>query len=231
MFARDGFFVILFTLFFSFIIVFAGLLIGNAISWLFYLAALFLIVFTLYFFRDPDRTTPEGENLLISPADGKVIIVKEAVENTYLKGVARQVSIFLSPLDVHVNRNPVNGLLEYVKYIPGKYLVAWHEKSSELNERAEFGVLHNNHTRIFYKQIAGFVARRIVFHVKQGNQLVAGKRFGMMKFGSRMDILVPSNVKLNIEVDDRVVAGETVIGTIEDVSAIQNPKKETPETS
>ncbi|MEX0773343.1 MAG: phosphatidylserine decarboxylase family protein [Balneolales bacterium] len=216
MFAKDGFFVIVFTLFIALIVVFIGLWIGNTVSWLFYLAAIGMIVFTLYFFRDPERSTPESKNKLISPADGKVILVEEVLENTYIKGPATQVSIFLSPLDVHVNRNPVNGLLEYVKYIPGKYLVAWHEKSSELNERAEFGVLHNNNTKIFYKQIAGFIARRIVFHVKEGDEVVAGKRFGMMKFGSRMDILVPANVKFNIKIDDIVVAGETVIGTIEE---------------
>lgn len=214
MFARDGFFVIIFTLFISMIVVFIGIWIGNSVSWLLYLAAIAMIVFTLYFFRDPERDTPDSTNRIVSPADGKVIIIKEVLENTYLKGPATQVSIFLSPLDVHVNRNPVDGLLEYVKYIPGKYLVAWHEKSSELNERAEFGVLHNHRTKIFYKQIAGFVARRIVFHVKKGEHLSAGKRFGMMKFGSRMDIMVPANVKFNIKLGDKVIAGETVIGTI-----------------
>ncbi|MEX0686024.1 MAG: phosphatidylserine decarboxylase family protein [Balneolales bacterium] len=216
MFARDGFFVILFTLFVALLLTLMGIWIGNAVSWLFYLAALLLIGFTLYFFRDPERNTPLAEDKLISPADGKVILIKDIIENTYIQGPATQVSIFLSPLDVHVNRNPVSGLLEYAKYIPGKYLVAWHEKSSELNERAEFGVLHNNKTKIFYKQIAGFIARRIVFHIKEGDQLIAGKRFGMMKFGSRMDIMVPANVKFNIKVNDRVVAGETVIATIED---------------
>ncbi|MEX0780670.1 MAG: phosphatidylserine decarboxylase family protein [Balneolales bacterium] len=216
MFARDGFFVILFTLFVALIVVFIGLWIGNTVSVLFYLVAITMIAFTLYFFRDPERSTPDSKYRLISPADGKVILIQDVIENTYIKGPATQLSIFLSPLDVHVNRNPVDGILEYVKYIPGKYLVAWHEKSSELNERAEFGVLHNNKTKIFYKQIAGFIARRIVFHVKEGDGVMAGKRFGMMKFGSRMDIIVPGNVKFNVEIDDRVVAGETVLGTIDE---------------
>ncbi len=168
----------------------------------------------IYFFRDPERVTPEGDNLIISPADGVVVVVKEYEEGIYLKEKATQVSIFLSPLDVHVNRNPISGKLEYLKYHPGKYLMAWNEHASELNERADFGVLHGSGTKLFFKQITGFLARRIVYHIKAGDDLKAGERFGMMKFGSRMDIIVPDNVRIDVKEGDRTVAGESIIGEI-----------------
>ncbi len=168
----------------------------------------------IYFFRDPERTAPEGDNLIISPADGVVLLVKEYDEQTYIKQKSTQITIFLSPLDVHVNRNPVSGLLEYLKYKPGKFLMAWNEHASEQNERADFGVLHPSGTKIFFKQITGFLARRIVYHIKEGDQLIAGERFGMMKFGSRMDIIVPGNVEIKVQEGDRTVAGESIIGVI-----------------
>lgn len=168
----------------------------------------------IYFFRDPERTAPEGESLVISPADGKVVLIKEIEEDVYLKGKATQVSIFLSPLNVHVNRNPVSGKLEYLKYHPGKYLMAWDENASELNERADFGVLHSSGTKLFFKQITGFLARRIVYHIKEGDDLVAGNRFGMMKFGSRMDVIVPANVQIDVKVGDRTWAGQSILGKI-----------------
>jgi phosphatidylserine decarboxylase len=168
----------------------------------------------IYFFRDPDRTIPEGENLVISPADGKVVFVKEIEEGVYLKGKATQISIFLSPLNVHVNRNPVSGSLEYLKYHPGEYLMAWTEHASELNERADFGVLHPSNTKIFFRQITGFLARRIVYNINEGDTLKAGERFGIMKFGSRMDVVVPENVEVKVQPGDTTVAGESVIGVI-----------------
>ncbi len=168
----------------------------------------------IYFFRDPERETPSGDNLIISPADGVVVLIKEYEEDVYLKQKATQVSIFLSPLDVHVNRNPISGKLEYLKYHPGKYLMAWNEHASDLNERADFGVLHASGTKLFFKQITGFLARRIVYHIKEGDDLTAGDRFGMMKFGSRMDIIVPENVRIDVKEGDRTVAGESIIGEI-----------------
>tara|TARA_R110000868_G_scaffold396971_2_gene669422 strand:+ start:1093 stop:1743 length:651 start_codon:yes stop_codon:yes gene_type:complete len=178
--------------------------------------AVFLILWgiVIYFFRDPDRVTPEGENLIISPADGKVVLIKEIEEDVYLNTKAIQVSIFLSPLNVHVNRNPISGKLEYLKYHPGKYLMAWDENASIENERADFGVMHSSGTKIFFKQITGFLARRIVYHIKEGDDLVAGDRFGMMKFGSRMDIIVPSNVEIHVKVGDRTWAGQSILGEI-----------------
>lgn len=178
--------------------------------------AVFFVMWAIviYFFRDPERTPPEGEQLIISPADGKVVLIKKIQEDVYLKTQATQVSIFLSPLDVHVNRNPITGVLEYLKYHPGKYLMAWDENASDLNERADFGVKHPSGTKIFFKQITGFLARRIVYHIKEGDQLKAGERFGMMKFGSRMDIIVPDNVEIKVKEGDRTWAGQSVLAVI-----------------
>jgi len=185
--------------------------------WVAYLIEVVFIVLwgiVIYFFRDPERISPNGENLVISPADGKVVLIKEIQQDVYLIASATQISIFLSPLDVHVNRNPISGKLEYLKYHPGKYLMAWGENASQLNERADFGVLHASGTKLFFKQITGFLARRIVYHIKEGDALKAGERFGMMKFGSRMDIMVPKNVQIKVKVGDRTWAGESILGTI-----------------
>lgn len=173
-----------------------------------------LVGLILNFFRDPDRNIPEGDDLVLAPADGNVVLIKEVEEESYLQGKAIQISIFLSVLDVHVNRNPISGTLEYLKYQPGIYLVAWHDDASELNERADFGVRHPSGVKIFYRQITGFLARRIVYNVEEGDELAAGKRFGMMKFGSRMDVLVPPDTKINVKEGDSTVAGETVMGRL-----------------
>lgn len=172
--------------------------------------AIFAMV--IYFFRDPERVTPEDDQLMISPADGKVIEVIEVEESRYLKQKVKQISIFLSPLNVHVNRVPASGKIEYAEYFPGKYLVAWHPKSSEENERAEFGLMHPSGMRILFRQITGFLARRIVYSLEEGQMVYAGDRFGMMKFGSRMDILVPLDFEFTVKPDQMVVAGETILG-------------------
>lgn len=181
-----------------------------------YIAAGAACGLVFYFFRDPDRVSPEGEHLILSPADGVIVLIKEYEETAYLKEKATQISIFLSPLNVHVNRVPVSGKLEYLKYHPGKYLMAWNEHSSELNERADFGVRHSSGIKIFFKQITGFMARRIVYHIKEGDELAAGSRFGIMKFGSRMDVIVPAGVKIFAKEGDKTKAGVTVLGEIED---------------
>lgn len=168
----------------------------------------------LYFFRDPDRPVSATETHIVSPADGKVVLIQEVDEPEYIQGRATQISIFLSPLDVHVNRVPFSGNLEYVKYYPGQYLMAWEDHASELNERAHFGVKHSSGNKMMFKQITGFLARRIVYHIKEGDTLKAGERFGIMKFGSRMDILLPLDFKINVKKGDRTIAGESIIGEI-----------------
>jgi phosphatidylserine decarboxylase len=169
-----------------------------------------LLIFTVYFFRDPDRITPKGENLIISPADGKVIQIKDVYEDKYLKTDCTQISIFMSPLNVHVNRVAIDGTVEYFEHIPGKYMVAFAEKSSTLNERTLIGI-NNGKQKLLFKQIAGFIARRIVADLKVGMKVKAGERFGMIKFGSRVDVLIPKKSAIRIKLNENVRAGETIL--------------------
>jgi phosphatidylserine decarboxylase len=171
--------------------------------------ALFLL-FSINFFRDPDRTPPAGDNVVVSPADGKVLFVKEVEDNKFINGKAKQVSIFMSPLDVHVNRIPVSGKVEYLKYYPGDYIAAFEDKASEVNERAEFGIMCK-YGKVFFTQVAGFVARRIIYEIKTGDSVNIGNRFGMIKFGSRVDVVVPFEWQEKVGKDVRVKAGETIL--------------------
>jgi phosphatidylserine decarboxylase len=214
MLAKEGFTTIIVVFVFSIFVGYGASFGPTWLSYIIYAALVVLCGLTLYFFRDPDRITPEDEKLVISPADGTVVLIQEVDEPEYLKGKATQVSIFLSPLNVHVNRNPVSGDLEYLRYYPGKYLMAWEDHASELNERAHFGVKHPSGTKIMFKQITGFLARRIEYRLNEGDKIVAGKRFGIMKFGSRMDLLFPDNVEVKVKKGDKTVAGESIIGEI-----------------
>ena len=176
--------------------------------------------FTGWFFRDPVRTPPPASaHLLLAPADGKVVEVVEEHEPLYLNGPCRRVSIFLSPLNVHVNRIPADGVIEFDRYVPGDYLVAWHPKASEKNERSQLGLRHPSGQKVLFKQIAGAVARRIEYHVRVGDRVTAGQRFGIVKFGSRMDVLVAPEVEISARVGDVVTAGQTVIGHLAPVAA------------
>lgn len=212
-FAKDGVPVIIAVLFLALVVVFAGWILNNALSWILYVVALLSAGFVLFFFRDPERDVPDIDAVL-APADGKVISVEQVREDTWLEERATQISIFLSVANVHVNRYPVSGTVEHVHYYPGKYLVAWHPKASELNERAEFGVRHRSGLRVFYRQITGLVARRIVYYTRMGEQVKAGDRFGLMKFGSRMDILLPADMPVAVKPGDKTVAGITVLAHI-----------------
>lgn len=217
MFAREGFVIISIAFVLSIVLVIAGLQLPFVWRLLIFGVSALIISFTLYFFRDPARKPPaeakEGR-LVLAPADGKVVVVDEVYEPIYLKAPARQISIFLSPLNVHVNRVPSDGVIEYTNYVPGEYLVAWHPKASEKNERSEIGLLHDSGMKILFKQIAGAVARRIVFDLEVGDVVKAGQRFGIVKFGSRMDVLVPLEVEIDVQVGDRVSAGTTILGRI-----------------
>jgi len=174
----------------------------------------FLTVFSLNFFRDPDRTPNSGskpiDDLIVSPADGKIVLITEVDEPEYLKSRAQLISIFMSPLDVHVNRIPVSGKVDYLKYVKGKFLVASTPESVNENERMMIGI--NSGTRkLLFNQVTGYVARRIVCELKPGDSVTSGKRFGMIKFGSRVDIYLPLDVKLMIKEGDRTKSGETII--------------------
>jgi phosphatidylserine decarboxylase len=174
-------------------------------------AAVFL--FTAWFFRDPERRTPGDADAVISPADGRIVIIKETAEPNFLGDSAVQISIFMSPLNVHVNRFPFNGTVAFHRYIPGKFLVAWEEKASEANERALIGIERGS-TRILFTQIAGVVARRIVCPVRVGDSAVAGRRFGMIKFGSRVDVFVPRSARVLVRLNQNVTAGETILARV-----------------
>ena len=173
---------------------------------------LFLLLFTLYFFRDPNRTMPDEDldRIIIAPADGKVFLLHDIVEPNYLKGPGKLIAIFLSPLDVHVNRNPINGVVELKDYHEGEFIPAFKDKSSEVNERTHIGV-KGKHIRLLMKQIAGTVARRIVCPLEVGNQVQIGERYGMIKFGSRTDLLVPPGLEILVKPGDKVVGGQTII--------------------
>ena len=174
------------------------------------LLSAFLIIFTLNFFRDPERTVPGKSNIVVSPADGRVLFVKDVLDENFLNSKAKMVSIFMSPLNVHVNRIPISGKVEYVKYIQGEYLAAFEDKASERNERNEIGIT-SPAGKVFFTQIAGFVARRIISDLKVGDSVNIGNRFGMIKFGSRVDIIVPEQWQVKVKKDDNVTAGETIL--------------------
>ncbi len=211
MFAKDGYSTIRNVLILSMFMVIGGVYVSHWVSYVLYALAAFLTLFTLYFFRNPARTIPAEENILLCPADGKVIVLKKIEFNKYLQGSGTQISIFLSPMDVHVNRVPISGKIEYAAYFKGQYLVAWHEKASELNERSEFGIVHKSGLKVFFNQITGYIARRITFDLKEGDEVEAGYLFGMMKFGSRMDLIIPEHINLFVKAGDKVVGGETIL--------------------
>jgi phosphatidylserine decarboxylase len=173
--------------------------------------ALFLItLFMPYFFRDPERVTPRGEGLFVAPADGKVILIKDIYEQDYLRSDVKQISIFMSPLDVHVNRAPNDGKVIAVRHMPGKFMAAYKDDASLKNEHIDM-VLETNYGKILVRQVAGFIARRAVCRVKAGDTVRRGERYGMIKFSSRLDVYLPKDVNVSVELGDKVKAGETVI--------------------
>lgn len=176
-----------------------------------------LILFALWFFRDPERiVAPEAfadSSLIVSPSDGHVLEIIEEDEPHYMKQKVKRISIFLSPLDVHVNRIPISGDVEFYHYNPGLYLVAYHPKSSDKNEQSRIGV-KTPYGKVFFKQIVGIVARRLVCELKVGDKVKVGDKFGMMKFGSRMDVMVPLDAKIMVKPGDRVFACESIIAQL-----------------
>jgi phosphatidylserine decarboxylase len=172
-----------------------------------------LAAFFLYFFRDPDRVSPQDPTLVLSPADGRVLVAGPADPAAAPPGEWKQISIFLSPMDVHVNRSPVSGRVTQVDFRSGKFLPAYHRDAASTNERSEVWVDHGGLTVVF-RQIVGILARRVVCRVQPGAELKAGDRFGIMKFGSRMDVFVPPTAELKVKVGDTVIGGVTVIAVL-----------------
>ena len=184
------------------------------LRWLVYIFSFALFITVLQFFRNPKRAFAFDDTALICPADGKVVVIEETEEGEYFKDKRLQVSIFMSPVNVHINRNPISGVVKFFKYHPGKYLAAWNPKSSTENERTTVVVEHATGIPILYRQIAGALARRIVWYVKEGDVVEQGKEFGFIKFGSRVDIFLPVGTKLNVELNQMVKGGITVMGQL-----------------
>jgi phosphatidylserine decarboxylase len=178
-------------------------------------ASLIFYLIILQFFRNPIFTVEKNDKNIIAPADGKVVVIEEADEPEFFKDRRKQVSIFMSPFNVHVNRMPVSGLVKYFKYHQGKYLVAWHPKSSTENERTTVVAEMKNGTQVLFRQIAGALAKRIKWYVKEGDNLGQGDEFGFIKFGSRVDIFLPLNAKVVVKPGDKTKGGRTVIAVFE----------------
>jgi phosphatidylserine decarboxylase len=188
----------------------------NRRSWALWLVAFSLTILALwvaYFFRDPERTGPRGERIVIAPADGKVVLISDVDEPAFMGGRARRVSIFMNVFNVHVNRYPVTGTVRYLHYNPGKFLNAAVEKSSLENEQMSVGI-ETSRGRVLVRQIAGLIARRIVTYSKQGEHVDQGQRMGMIKFGSRVDVFLPLDVQLRVKVGDMTLAGSTPIAEL-----------------
>ena len=172
------------------------------------LAFLFLI---LQFFRNPTRIADNSDNHILAPVDGKVVVIEEVFEPEYFKDKRLMVSIFMSPINVHVTRYALNGVVKYSKYHPGKYLVAWHPKASEENERTTVVINNRVYGEILYRQIAGALARRIINYAQEGMRVVQGKDAGFIKFGSRVDIYLPLGTEVNVKIGDKAIGNKTVI--------------------
>ena len=177
-------------------------------------ATVLLYAFLVYFFRNPSRKITPNSHSVCSPADGKVVVIQEVVEGEYLKEKRIQVSVFMSPLDVHVNRSPIAGIVKFRKHHPGKYLVAWHPKSSTKNERTTLVVENKQGVQILFRQIAGAVARRIRCYAKEGDYLQQGQEYGFIKFGSRADVFLPLDADIKVSLGDKVQGGTSVLAVL-----------------
>ncbi len=187
----------------------------NTWSLLIIIPAFFIWALVIWFFRNPERKESFGPLDVVAPVDGKVVLIKEVYEKEILKKNCIQISIFMSPLNVHICRYPISGKVSYTKYHPGKYLVAWHEKSSELNERTTLSVTTQNGEEVAFRQIAGALARRIVMNAESGDKAEAGNEFGFIKFGSRMDVFLPLNSEILVNVNDKTSGGVQKIAIIQ----------------
>ena len=177
------------------------------------LVILFFLIMILQFFRNPKRAVSISDSHIIAPVDGKVVVIEEVFESEYFKDKRLQVSIFMSPINVHVTRYPVNGKINFSKYHPGKYLVAWHPKASTENERTTIVVENSNFGEVLYRQIAGALAKRIVNYAQEGMQVVQGTDAGFIKFGSRVDIFLPLGTPVNVVLNQKAIGGKTIIAT------------------
>ncbi|WP_010520734.1 phosphatidylserine decarboxylase family protein [Aquimarina agarivorans] len=186
---------------------------NTIVQGLLYAIAAFFLVIILQFFRNPKRNTKIDDTTVVSPVDGKVVVIEEVFEKEFFKEKRIQVSVFMSPINVHVTRNPIGGKVLFSKYHPGKFLVAWHPKSSEENERTTV-VIENSKINVLYRQIAGALAKRIVNYAKESTKVIQGDDNGFIKFGSRVDVFLPLGTKINVNINDKVRGGESILATI-----------------
>jgi phosphatidylserine decarboxylase len=184
------------------------------VKWIIYILSFLLFAIILQFFRSPRTTITSDDKMVLCPADGRVVVIEEAIETEYLKDKRIQISVFMSPINVHINRNPISGVVKYFKYNPGKYLVAWHPKSSTENERTTICVENVKGMPVLFRQIAGALARRIVWYVKEGDVVMQGEQFGFIKFGSRVDVFLPLGSKVKVQLEDVVKGGQTILAEL-----------------
>ena len=187
---------------------------ATATKWIIYILSIGLFIAILQFFRNPVITIDTDETQVLSPADGKVVVIEETEETEFFKDKRIQISVFMSPLNVHINRNPISGTVKYFKYHSGKYLVAWHPKSSTENERATIVVENKLGKAVLFRQIAGAMARRIVWYVNEGDYVEQGAEFGFIKFGSRVDVFLPLGSKIKVNLEEVVTGGKTVLAEL-----------------
>jgi phosphatidylserine decarboxylase len=187
-----------------------------------------LTAFVFYFFRDPERDIPAGEGLVVCPGDGKIIDIREIDEPSFIKGMCRRITIFLSVFNVHVQRAPISGEVAHREYRPGKYAVAWHPKASEKNEQSSLGLIRNGE-RVLVRQIAGLIARRIVTYPEQGDRVERGDRIGLIRFGSRVDLFLPLDWSLDCAVGDKVAGGANVLARV--AAPKVNPNRAEPDVT
>lgn len=194
-------------------LVWGGFAIHVYLGYVFAFLALVLALLIINFFRNPNIDIARNDDAILSPCDGRVVVIEDVEDQVYFNGKVKQISVFMSPLNVHVNRNPISGTLKKVDYIPGKYLMAFNPKSSQLNEQT-YVVAENEKVTVAYKQIAGFLARRIKWYVKENDQVEQGQEYGFIKFGSRIDILMPVSSTVKVQLGDKVLAGRSILAEI-----------------
>jgi phosphatidylserine decarboxylase len=217
MFHKEGYKII----FIATVVFIAGLLIADKfvdLNWLrmsIQLSVMFLYIMILQFFRNPKRVVSHNEKHIIAPVDGKVVVIEEVYEPEYFKDNRLQVSIFMSPINVHVTRYALSGTVKYSKYHPGKYLVAWHPKASTENERTTVVIENSSFGEVLYRQIAGALAKRIVNYAVEGTEVIQGEDAGFIKFGSRVDLYFPLGTKIDVKLNQKAIGGKTIIATKE----------------
>jgi len=189
---------------------------AHVVKWIIYILSFLLFAIIVQFFRSPKISIDKHDKYVLCPADGKVVVIEETEETEFLKDKRIQLSVFMSPVNVHINRNPIAGVVKYFKYHKGKYLVAWHPKSSTENERTTIAIENKEGVVVLFRQIAGALARRIVWYVKEGDVVDQGDQFGFIKFGSRVDVFLPLGTEIKVELNQVVKGGRTILAELAD---------------